>query len=165
MDGGEVARDITKHGTDQLPSVAPDRRQPRRAPDHGQTAHITADRTKGPGRLLRRLHQQFFSVNGVLKVTEGQRQVALARCQEAERGGCSCVHGHHAGPTRWGLLDGVGRRRRLAGDGLDHEEREQCGGDEGGDGDRGEGLAEGGEGDQGCREDEAQREGHGPPTG
>jgi pimeloyl-ACP methyl ester carboxylesterase len=95
MGGGEVARYFTKYGHERLHSVVfasavppfllktpsnPD--GPLEAPEAAKmTAGLTADREA----FFEDFTTQFYSVDGVLKVTEAQRQEALALAAQASK--------------------------------------------------------------------------------
>jgi len=95
MGGGEVARYVTKHGTDRLHSVVfaaavpPYLLQGKDNPEgpltEEQAAEMTKDLTKDEDAFYDDFTKQFFSVQGVLKVTEPQRQEALALCRQADK--------------------------------------------------------------------------------
>lgn len=95
MGGGEVARYITRYGTDRLHSVVlaaavpPYMLHTSDNPDgplsKEQAAQMTMDLTKDQDAFYDGFINQFFSVNGVLKVTEQQRQDALALCTQADK--------------------------------------------------------------------------------
>ena len=95
MGGGEVARYITEHGVDRIRSVVfasavpPFMLQTDDNPDGPLTkekaAEMTAGLTEDPDAFYDDFTQQFFSVDGELKVTEQQRQDALAICKQADK--------------------------------------------------------------------------------
>ena len=90
MGGGEVARYISKYGQERLRSVVfasavpPYMLQTDDNPlgpltkDHAAT--MTADLTADRERFFDQFTKDFFSVNGVLTVTEEQRQQAVEMC-------------------------------------------------------------------------------------
>lgn len=95
MGGGEVARYISKHGEDRLRSVVfaaavpPYMMRTEDNPDGpltqeaaaGMTEALTADRTA----FFEEFITGFFSADGQLKVTEAQRQDALALCHQSDQ--------------------------------------------------------------------------------
>ncbi|MDO8392048.1 MAG: alpha/beta hydrolase [Actinomycetota bacterium] len=91
MGGGEVARYVTKHGQDRLHSVVfaaavpPCLLQSADNPDGPLTAeHAAASKaslTSDREAFFDTFTTNFFSVNGVLKVTEATRQAAIALCR------------------------------------------------------------------------------------
>ena len=95
MGGGEVARYVTEHGVDRIRSVVfasavpPFMLQTDDNPDGPLTkekaAEMTAGLTEDPAAFYDDFTQQFFSVDGELKVTEQQRQDALAICKQADK--------------------------------------------------------------------------------
>jgi pimeloyl-ACP methyl ester carboxylesterase len=95
MGGGEVARYFSKYGAERLRSVVfasavpPYMLQTQDNPDGPLTkeaaADMTADLTKDEDSFYDGFTQEFFSVNGELKVTETQRQEALALCKQADK--------------------------------------------------------------------------------
>ncbi len=95
MGGGEVARYITKHGEERLHSVVfasavtPYMLHTTGNPDgpltKKQAAVMTKDLVKDQDAFYDDFTMQFFSVDGVLKVTEHQRQEAIALCHEADK--------------------------------------------------------------------------------
>ncbi len=102
MGGGEVARYVTRHGQDRLHSVVfaaavtPYLAQTDDNPEgpltqeqaDDWTKNLTADREA----FFDQFTTQFFSAGGELKVTEGQRQDALAMClQSDERAALACM--------------------------------------------------------------------------
>ncbi len=95
MGGGEVARYVSKYGQDRLRSVVfasavpPYMRKTEDNP-HGPltkelAATMTADLTADRDAFFDQFTRDFFSVNGALKVTEAQRQEAIAMCQQADQ--------------------------------------------------------------------------------
>jgi pimeloyl-ACP methyl ester carboxylesterase len=95
MGGGEVARYVTKFGVERLHSVVfaaavpPYLMKSDDNPDgpltRAQAAKMAADLTEDEDAFYDAFTKQFFSVNGVLKVTEEQRQAALAMCMQADK--------------------------------------------------------------------------------
>ena len=97
MGGGEVARYCSLYGAERLRSVVFASAVPPYLlatddnPDgplsKEQAASMTADLTKDQDAFYDGLTTQFFSVNGdgELKVTEVQRQAALALCKQADK--------------------------------------------------------------------------------
>ena len=94
MGGGEVARYISTFGQDRLHSVVfasavpPAMLQTSDNPDGPLTpdkaATMTADLTAHRDQFFDRFTKDFFSANGVLKVTETQRRDAIALCQQSD---------------------------------------------------------------------------------
>ena len=95
MGGGEVARYFTKYGTERLHSVVfasavppyllhtndnPEGPLPKE-----QAAEMTADLTKDEDSFYDQFTTDFFSVDGVLKVSEADRQEALALAKQASK--------------------------------------------------------------------------------
>ncbi|MBG6226458.1 pimeloyl-ACP methyl ester carboxylesterase [Arthrobacter sp. CAN_A2] len=95
MGGGEVARYFSKYGNERLRSVVfasavpPFMLQGDDNPEGPLTkdaaAGMTADLTKDEDTFYEGFTRDFFSVNGELKVTEQQRQEALALCKQADK--------------------------------------------------------------------------------
>ena len=95
MGGGEVARYVTRHGLDRLHSVVfaaavpPYLLQTNDNPDgpltEAQATDMTAALTADEDAFYDDFTKQFFSVDGELKVTEQQRQDALALCKQADK--------------------------------------------------------------------------------
>lgn len=95
MGGGEVARYFSKYGDQRLRSVVfasavpPYMMQGDGNPDGPLTkdaaAKMTADLTQDEDSFYDGFTRDFFSVNGELKVTEAQRQEALALCRQADK--------------------------------------------------------------------------------
>ena len=95
MGGGEVARYLTRHGSDRIRSVVlaaavtPYMLQTSDNPEgpltKGQAASMTADLTKDKSAFYDGFTKEFFSVDGELKVTEQQRQDAIALCEQASK--------------------------------------------------------------------------------
>ena len=95
MGGGEVARYITKHGVGRLHSVVfaaavpPYLLQTEDNPDGPLTKELAAAMTEGltedEDAFYDDFMNKFFSVNGVLKVTEDQRKEALGLCKQADK--------------------------------------------------------------------------------
>lgn len=94
MGGGEVARYLTRHGADRIHSVVfagsvtPYLMQTDDNPDGPLTmeqgAKMTTDLEVDKDAFYDEFTTQFFSVDGELKVTEQQRQDALALCKQAD---------------------------------------------------------------------------------
>ena len=102
MGGGEVARYVTKYGQDRLHSVVfaaavpPYLMQSDENPDgpltEAQGAQMTKALTDDREAFFDGFATQFFSANGVLKVTESQRQQAIAQClQSNEKAALKCM--------------------------------------------------------------------------
>lgn len=95
MGGGEVARYLTKFGSDRVRSVVfaaavpPYMMQGEDNPEGPLTkeaaAEMTAGLSKDEDSFYDDFTRQFFSVNGELKVTEQQRQDALRLCKQADK--------------------------------------------------------------------------------
>ncbi|MBT2538469.1 alpha/beta fold hydrolase [Arthrobacter sp. ISL-69] len=95
MGGGEVARYFSSYGAERLRSVVfasavpPYLMQTEDNPDGPLTkdaaAKMTADLTKDEDGFYDGFTRTFFSVNGELKVSEDQRQDALALCKQADK--------------------------------------------------------------------------------
>jgi pimeloyl-ACP methyl ester carboxylesterase len=95
MGGGEVARYLSRVGPQRLRSVVfasaipPYMMRTDDNPDGplepAQAATMTADLTADPASFYDTFLTQFFSANGDLKVTEQQRQEALALCRQADK--------------------------------------------------------------------------------
>ena len=95
MGGGEVARYLTKHGPDRVHSVVfasavtPYMLETADNPEgpltKAQAAKMTADLTKDQDSFYDDFTMQFFSVDGVLQVTEEQRQHAITLCKQADK--------------------------------------------------------------------------------
>jgi pimeloyl-ACP methyl ester carboxylesterase len=95
MGGGEVARYFTQYGAERLHSVVfasavpPYLMQSPGNPDGPlsakQAAEMAASLTADEDSFYDGFTTQFFSANGVLKVTEQQRQEALALCKQADK--------------------------------------------------------------------------------
>ncbi|WP_285240440.1 alpha/beta hydrolase [Pseudarthrobacter sp. MEB009] len=95
MGGGEVARYFSKYGADRVRSavfasaVPPYLMHGEDNPDgpltKEQAEGMTADLTKDQDAFYDGFTKDFFSVDGVLKVTEEQRQEALALCLQADK--------------------------------------------------------------------------------
>jgi non-heme chloroperoxidase len=95
MGGGEVARYISRHGEGRLHSVVFASAVPPymlKTDDNSegplekeQAAQMTAQLTKDRDGFFDDFTKEFFSVDGELKVTEEQRQVAIAMCQESDQ--------------------------------------------------------------------------------
>ncbi|PPF35096.1 alpha/beta hydrolase [Rathayibacter sp. AY1A2] len=102
MGGGEVARYFTKYGADRLHSVVfasavpPYLMKTDDNPDgpleKAQAAQMTAGLTKSEDDFYDRFTTDFFSVDGVRKVTEEQRQEAIALAkQSAKHAALACM--------------------------------------------------------------------------
>ncbi len=95
MGGGEVARYFSKYGADRVHSVVfaaavtPYMLQSSDNPDgpleKSAAAKMTADLTKNKDSFYDQFITEFFSANGVLTVTEQQRQEAIALAQQASK--------------------------------------------------------------------------------
>ena len=95
MGGGEVARYLSAYGPDRVRSVVfaaavtPYLEQTSDNPDgplsKSQAAEMTAGLTKDQDEFYDQFTTQFFSSNGVLQVSEAQRQEALALCAQADK--------------------------------------------------------------------------------
>jgi pimeloyl-ACP methyl ester carboxylesterase len=95
MGGGEVARYFSRFGADRLHSVVFASAVPPymlHAPGNPdgplsaeQAASMAASLTKDQDAFYDEFTTQFFSADGVLKVTEEQRQEALALCKQADK--------------------------------------------------------------------------------
>lgn len=102
MGGGEVARYVTKYGTDRLHSVVfaaavpPYLMQSDDNPDGPLTKEMAAQMEAGlkddREQFFDQFTTQFFSVAGNLKVTEQQRQDAIALCRQSdEKAALKCM--------------------------------------------------------------------------
>lgn len=95
MGGGEVARYFSLYGEERLRSVVfasavpPFMMQGEDNPDGPLTkeaaAKMTADLTKDEDEFYDGFTREFFSVEGELKVSEEQRQDAVALCKQADK--------------------------------------------------------------------------------
>jgi pimeloyl-ACP methyl ester carboxylesterase len=95
MGGGEVARYFTKFGTERLHSVVfasavpPYLLQTSDNPDgplpKSQAAEMTAQLTTSEDAFYDEFTTQFYSVDGVLKVTEEQRQEAITLAKQSKK--------------------------------------------------------------------------------
>ncbi len=95
MGGGEVARYFSLYGTDRLHSVVfasavpPYMMQTPENPDGpltaGEAAQMTAALTADQDSFYDDFTTKFFSADGELKVTEAQRQEAVALCKQADK--------------------------------------------------------------------------------
>ncbi len=95
MGGGEVARYFSKYGSERLHSVVfasavpPYMMQSSDNPDGPLTkteaAKMSAALTASQDSFYDDFTTQFFSANGQLKVTEAQRQEAIALCHQASK--------------------------------------------------------------------------------
>lgn len=95
MGGGEVARYATKYGTERLHSVVfasavppfllKGPTNPDGPLDAAQAAKMTAALTADEEAFYDDFLTQFYSVDGVLKVSEGQRQHSLALAKQASK--------------------------------------------------------------------------------
>lgn len=95
MGGGEVARYFTKYGADRVRSVVfaaavpPFLMEGEDNPDGPLTKdaaeEMTAGLTKDEESFYDGFTRDFFSVDGELKVSEAQRQEALALCRQADK--------------------------------------------------------------------------------
>lgn len=106
MGGGEVARYVGLHGEDRLHSIVFASAVPpyMLKTDDNPDGPLTADKAKEMEDGLRGDHDaffdqftmEFFSSNGELKVTEDQRQDAIALCKQADQAaalGCMAAFG------------------------------------------------------------------------
>ena len=95
MGGGEVARYVSRHGQDRLHSIVfaaavpPYLKQTEDNPD-GPLDDATAEQMESglkndPPSFYDGFTTQFFSADGELKVTEQQRQDAIALCAQADK--------------------------------------------------------------------------------
>ena len=103
MGGGEVARYITKHGEDRIHSVVfasavppymlqDDDDNPEGPLTNEKAAKMTADLTEDREAFFDQFTTDFFSVDGELKVSEQQRQEAIALClQSDEKAALACM--------------------------------------------------------------------------
>ncbi len=107
MGGGEVARYVTNHGTARLrsvvfaSSVTPFMAHGPENPDgplpESQAAEMTAKLTADQESFYDEFTRQFFSVDGDLKVSEEERQKALALCLQSNKDAalaCMALFGH-----------------------------------------------------------------------
>ncbi len=95
MGGGEVARYVARHGQDRLHSVVFAAAVPpylARSDDNPdgplskeQADEMTENLTKDRDGFFDQFTTQFFSADGVLKVTEEQRQEAIALCRQSDQ--------------------------------------------------------------------------------
>ena len=95
MGGGEVARYVSRFGEAALHSVVfasavpPAMLKTDDNPDGPLTtekaAQMTADLTEHRDQFFDQFTKDFFSANGDLKVTEAQRQDAIALCQQSDQ--------------------------------------------------------------------------------
>jgi pimeloyl-ACP methyl ester carboxylesterase len=95
MGGGEVARYFSLYGAERLHSVVFASAVPpfmMKAPGNpdgpltaAEAAKMTAQLTADQDAFYDQFTTEFFSVNGVLKVTEAQRQEALELCKQADK--------------------------------------------------------------------------------
>lgn len=95
MGGGEVARYFSRYGSDRLRSVVfasavpPYMMKTDDNPDGPlqptEAAKMTEALTEDQDSFYESFTQTFFSVNGELRVTEAQRQEALALCKQANK--------------------------------------------------------------------------------
>ncbi len=94
MGGGEVARYMSAHGNDRVRSVVlasavtPYMMKTDDNPDGPLTKEkadqMTADLTSDRESFFDQFTTQFFSANGLLKVTEAERQGAIALCRQSD---------------------------------------------------------------------------------
>lgn len=94
MGGGEVARYVARHGEERLRSVVfaaavpPYLLQTEDNPDGPLTEDLAAELEQGlrsdRDAFFDEFTTQFFSVDGTLKVTEEQRQEAVALCRQSD---------------------------------------------------------------------------------
>lgn len=95
MGGGEVARYLSKHGSDRVHSVVfaaaipPYLLQGPTNPDGplsaGQAAGMAAKLETDSDSFYDEFMTEFFTANGTLAVSEEQRQAALALCKQADK--------------------------------------------------------------------------------
>ena len=95
MGGGEVARYVAKYGQERIRSVVfasavtPYMMQTEDNPEGPLTKEhaekMTADLTADRNTFFDQFATQFFSVNGVLRVTEAQRQEAIGLCMQSDQ--------------------------------------------------------------------------------
>ena len=95
MGGGEVARYFSAHGDERLRSVVfaaavpPYLMKTGDNPDgpleKTQAAEMTAQLTADQDKFYDQFTTEFFSADGVLQVTEEQRQQALTLCRQADK--------------------------------------------------------------------------------
>ena len=95
MGGGEVARYLATYGPERVrsvvfaASVTPYLAQSSDNPDgplpKSEAAKMTASLTANQDAFYDQFTTEFFSVDGVLKVSEAQRQEALALCAQADK--------------------------------------------------------------------------------
>lgn len=95
MGGGEVARYVSSHGADRLRSVVFAAAVPPylMKTDDNPDGPLTKDKAKEMEDGLKadrdaffdQFTQDFFSANGTLKVTEAQRQDAIALCKQSDQ--------------------------------------------------------------------------------
>ena len=95
MGGGEVARYVTTYGQDRLRSVVfaaaipPYMMQSADNPlgplTQDKAAQMTSDLTRDRQVFFDQFTTEFFSANGELKVTEAQRQGAIALCHQSDQ--------------------------------------------------------------------------------
>ncbi|MGY4541765.1 pimeloyl-ACP methyl ester carboxylesterase [Arthrobacter sp. UYNi723] len=92
MGGGEVARYFSLYGAERLRSVVFASAVPMQGDDNPEgpltkeaAAKMTADLTKDEDEFYDGFTRDFFSVNGELKVSEQQRQDAVALCKQADK--------------------------------------------------------------------------------
>ena len=109
MGGGEVARYISRHGQDRLRSVVfaaavtPYMAKNEDNPDGPLTSELAGQLKQGleddRDAFFEEFSTGFFSVDGELKVTEQQRQAAVAMCHQADqRAAVECMQA-------WGTTD------------------------------------------------------------
>lgn len=115
MGGGEVARYFSRYGAERLRSVVfasavpPYMMQGDDNPDGPLTkeaaATMTADLAQDEDEFYDGFTREFFSVNGELKVSEAQRQEALALCKQADKkAALACMEAFGATDFRGDLL-------------------------------------------------------------
>lgn len=95
MGGGEVARYVTTYGEDRLRSVVfaaaipPYMMQSEDNPlgplTKDKAQQMTSDLTRDRDVFFDHFTTEFFSANGELKVTEAQRQAAIALCHQSDQ--------------------------------------------------------------------------------
>ena len=117
MGGGEVARYCSAYGTERIrslvfasavpPYLMMTQDNPAGPLSKEQAASMTADLTKDEATFYDGFATQFFSINGdgELKVTEAQRQEALALCKQADKGAAlACLESFGTTDFRGDLL-------------------------------------------------------------
>lgn len=109
MGGGEVARYAANHGNHRVRSVVfassvtpylmKTGDNPEGPLEQSEAAKLTAQLTADQDSFYDQFTREFFSVDGVLKVSEAQRQEALALCKQADKqASLECM-------AAWGMTD------------------------------------------------------------